>query len=78
MEAPAIRVTSLIDAVVDSIGGTDQRSRVDVHIAIFNHAMLEIVRASEAAPERAYARDRILDALTRVIDETLPRADVRA
>ncbi|PIB92290.1 hypothetical protein [Caulobacter sp. FWC2] len=77
MEAPAIRVTSLIDAVVESIGGADQRSRVDVHIAIFNHAMLEIVRASEGAPERAYARDRILAALTRVIDDTLLRPDVR-
>lgn len=70
-EAPAIKVTALIDAVVDSIGGVDQRSRVDVHIAIFNHSMLEIVRASEQAPERANARDRILTALAGVIDDTL-------
>lgn len=71
MGSPAIRVTALIDAVVDSVGGADQRERVDVHLAIFNHSMQAIVRASNKAPERARARDRILAALARVIDETL-------
>jgi hypothetical protein len=71
MGSPSIRVTALIDAVVDSVGGADQRKRVDVHLAIFSHSMQAIVLASEKAPERARARGRILAALSRVIDETL-------
>jgi hypothetical protein len=71
-EPPSIKVTALIDAVVDSISAGENHARVDVHIAIFNHAMLEIVRASELASERATARRRILTALTGVIDTVLP------
>ncbi|WP_419316798.1 hypothetical protein ACN2C7_10090 [Caulobacter sp. ErkDOM-E] len=70
-DAPAIRVTALIDAVVDSVSGGERQSRVDVHIAIFNHSMLEIVRASEEASERADARQRVLNALVGVIDDVL-------
>jgi hypothetical protein len=62
-DVPSIEVPALIDALVDAVAGKELTARLEVQIAIFNHAATSPVDAGRTAADHAYLPQRVISAL---------------
>lgn len=72
-DLPTIKVTALVDAVVNSLSDGQAGSRADLHLAILHHSVMEIVRAGDESPAGPNPiKAKVSEALLGILDAVFP------